>query len=215
MSYILDALKKSEEERGHGSAPGVQTMHNSGLSYNTSKTHLWPYILLAAVFINAAALLYFIIARNDAESSAINPPPTTENIVATAAQTVAERTSTIAVETGADEEVYKPISLPNRSETATARATTSAAPQADSGFKEVLEMEELPYDTLQHIPSMDFSAHVYSSNPLQRSLVINGRFMEEGDSIAADVYLNEITPDGAIFEYQGQLFSQRVVSTWN
>jgi len=68
---------------------------------------------------------------------------------------------------------------------------------------------------LQQIPTLEFSAHVYSSNPLQRSIVINGRFMEEGDRLAGDLFLNEITPDGAIFDFQGQRFHQGVLSAWN
>jgi general secretion pathway protein B len=76
-------------------------------------------------------------------------------------------------------------------------------------------MDELPLDVLQQIPVLEFSAHIYSSNPVQRSIVINGRFMEEGDRLAGDLFLNEITPDGAIFDFQGQLFHQGVVSAWN
>jgi general secretion pathway protein B len=79
----------------------------------------------------------------------------------------------------------------------------------------VLELHELPYDIQQRIPVMQFSAHVYSSNPLQRSVVINGRFMEEGDYLESDLYLSEITTDGAIFDFQGQRFHQRIVSAWN
>ena len=67
MSYILDALKKSEQERGHGSAPSVQTLHTLGISYHASKTHLWPYLLLAAIVINLGALMYFIVADDRAE----------------------------------------------------------------------------------------------------------------------------------------------------
>ena len=74
---------------------------------------------------------------------------------------------------------------------------------------------DLPIDVLQQIPALEFSAHVYSTNPQQRSIVINGRFMEEGDHVASDLYLSEITADGAIFDFQGRRFHQRVVSTWN
>ena len=77
------------------------------------------------------------------------------------------------------------------------------------------ERDELPANLQQHIPMMEFSAHVYSSNPLQRSIVINGVFMEEGDYLASDLLLSEITPKGAIFDFQGQLFHQGVVSAWN
>jgi general secretion pathway protein B len=78
-----------------------------------------------------------------------------------------------------------------------------------------MEKEELPPDMQQHIPVMEFSAHVYSSNPMQRSIVINGRFMEEGDRLTADLLLDEITADGAIFNFRGQRFHQGVVSAWN
>jgi hypothetical protein len=46
-------------------------------------------------------------------------------------------------------------------------------------------------------------------------MVINGRFMEEGDRLASNLFLSEITPDGAIFDYNGQLFHKNVVSAWD
>ena len=41
MSYILDALKKSEQERGHGTAPNVQT----------NEAYDWSTLLRRHVFI--------------------------------------------------------------------------------------------------------------------------------------------------------------------
>ena len=64
MSYILDALKKSEQERGTGAIPGVQTIHSSSLNYNNQKTY-WPYILIAAVLLNLVAILYFVFNKED------------------------------------------------------------------------------------------------------------------------------------------------------
>ena len=226
MSYILDALKKSEQERGHGSAPSVQTLHSSGLSYHASKAQLWPYFLLAAVVINLGALLYFIMARSDAEPAAQLPAA---DQLAQAAPSDTARTvvrSEAPIETTApaqaDTVFYKPVSMPAASPASMppavpAKPATAALEPAFSqtGGPTILEMDELPFEVLQHIPAMQFSAHVYSSNPLQRSLVINGRFLEEGDRLASDLYLSEITPDGAIFDFQGQRFHQRIVSTWN
>ena len=60
MSYILDALKKSEQERGHGNIPGVQTVHSSSLNYHGEKKAYWPYLLITAVLLNVAVVLYFI-----------------------------------------------------------------------------------------------------------------------------------------------------------
>ena len=222
MSYILDALKKSEQERGHGTAPSVQTLHSSGISYHSRKSQLWPYFLLAAVIINLAALLYFIMTQSDADTSVAvhTANPQAATAVPDVQPTVAlDRRVAQSVPTGPDESiVYKPVSMPgtHRTPAAVSPNTVSYLPPATEQFvPSIVEMSDLPFDVLQHIPALEFSAHVYSTNPQQRSIVINGRFMEEGDHVANDLYLSEITADGAIFDFQGQRFHQRVVSTWN
>ena len=222
MSYILDALKKSEQERGHGSAPNVQTLHSSSLNYHANKTQLWPYFLLAAIVINLAALFYFIIANTEVEATTQEQQRITEtnSAVSNTQQTASSKPAATAIEDvySAEAVVYKPISIPGSNQgiaIQAPRARVIEAPRHQQASLSVLEKDELTFDMQQHIPVMEFSAHVYSSNPLHRSIVINGLFMEEGDWLASDLFLSEITPDGAIFDFQGQLFHQGVVSTWN
>jgi general secretion pathway protein B len=220
MSYILDALKKSEQERGRGSAPSVQTLHSSNVNYRANKVQLWPYVLLAAVVINLAALFYFILVEPGADT--VVQVPATQHTEAAATVTPAiTHSEPAASETELariqDDTIYKQITLPAENGQA-AQYTTSQvenSPPPAPARATVMDKDELPFDVQQHIPMMEFSAHVYSSNPLQRSIVINGRFMEEGDYLATDLFLSEITPEGAIFNYQGQLFHQGVVSAWN
>jgi general secretion pathway protein B len=221
MSYILDALKKSEQERGRGTAPSVQTMHSSSLNYHSSKTQLWPYILLAAVLVNLAALLYFIMAKPEAGTSVDNQQRIMEPepVAMHAAEPDIRQPVTAAARNRLDSEtiIYKPVSMPGAMQDTVAETPIVSAGmtryQQPQGL--VLEREELPPDVQQHIPLMEFSAHVYSTNPMQRSIVINGRFMEEGDRLTSGLQLDEITADGAIFNFQGQRFRQGVVSAWN
>jgi len=223
MSYILDALKKSEQDRGHGSAPNVQTLHSSSLNYHANKTQIWPYFLLAAIAINLAALFYFIVAKTDvAATTAQQQTGITETKAARSGTTQTALDTDVAAAARASDQaesvVYKPVSMPGpgrKTEFPVTRAAATETRKLADTRNTVLEMDELPFDVLQHIPVLQFSAHVYSSNPIQRSIVINGRFMEEGDRLAADLFLSEITPDGAIFEFQGQLFHRGVVSAWN
>ena len=222
MSYILDAIKKSEQERGHGSAPNVQTLHSSSLNYHANKTPLWPYFLLAAIVINLAALFYFIITKTEVEATTQEPQRITETrpAVSNTTQTASSEpaASVIGDTYSAEAIVYKPISMPVINQGITRQAPHARvieAPRHQQASLSVLERDELPSDIQQHLPIMEFSAHVYSSNPLQRSIVINGQFMEEGDWLASDLFLSEITPDGAIFDFQGQLFHQGVISAWN
>lgn len=77
-----------------------------------------------------------------------------------------------------------------------------------------MDFHELPESIRQELPSITISAHVYSTNPAQRSIVINNNFMEEGEYVLDGLILYEITTDGAIFAYQGTLFNYGVVSGW-
>lgn len=78
----------------------------------------------------------------------------------------------------------------------------------------VIDYHELAESTKQQLPAIIISAHVYSSNPLQRSIVINNNFMEEGEYVLDDLILHEITAEGAIFDYNNQLFHYGVISGW-
>jgi general secretion pathway protein B len=221
MSYILDALKKSEQERGRGSAPSVQTLHTIGPDSPTTRTHYWPHVLLFAVFVNLGALLYFIIADTRVEQPVASPRALVQQEPTTVAVTQAS-TATVDPESLApvNEDVfYKQITIPAAAQTVVQPTPqvieTTAASVYTPAETSLLQRDELPETLQQHIPIMEFSAHVYSSNPLHRSIVINGRYMEEGDQLASDLTLSEITPKGAIFDFQGQLFHQNVVSAWN
>ena len=67
----------------------------------------------------------------------------------------------------------------------------------------------------QAIPQLQFAGHVYSSNPQQRSVIINGRYMSEGDELMAGMKLLSITMDSVVFYYQGQQFKVTVLQDWS
>lgn len=80
MSYILDALKKSEQERGHGNIPDVQTVHSSGLNYRNEKKSYWPYILIVAVLLNLLAIVYFTINKESTEQTVTQETNVTDQV---------------------------------------------------------------------------------------------------------------------------------------
>jgi general secretion pathway protein B len=235
MSYILDALKKSEQERGHGKVPGVQTMHSSSLSYRSDKKSYWPYVLIVAVILNLLAILYFIIDKD--KSSTMVADKKTQVIFATdeikapvpdkinqqkieSSRAINERnkipqsaaTATLAV----DDEP-----LDHATDDMTATDNIAAAPRSTKANAstaaeniEVIEFYDLPESIKNQLPAIVISAHVFSTNPLQRSIVINNKFMEEGEYVIDDLMLIEITADGAIFAFQGSRFHYGVVSSW-
>lgn len=84
--------------------------------------------------------------------------------------------------------------------------TTHSAPAQDIGALDL---------TLQRqIPKLKFEAHVYATQPAQRWVKVNGKSLQEGQWITADVRLKEITPQYVLLEYGQQLFSMRALSEW-
>ncbi len=241
MSYILEALKKSEQERGAGESPSVQTIHSAGLQYAQQKKPLWPYILAVVITLNVIALIVFFApaTRSLKQSDAANPAPTADRGgTATVAAPVQEFTPSTPLATPpvtakaprAKPPVQPPAQppAPPRQQTTAAAAdkTVTTARRSEDNYQpsiskktrndyvSVVDVRDLPLDIQAGIPDMVFSAHVYSSNPQQRSVVINGNFMEQGDSLTSKLRLDEITPGGVVFDFDGVRFRTSVLSNW-
>lgn len=227
MSYILDALKKSEQERGHGNAPGVQTVHSASVNYHNEKKSYWPYILITAVILNLIAIIYFIV---DKEIQS-------EKDIATTSPTITEKPHKIILETTDDLNRKAPEEKNYVEQTAETVNNTSppiTTPKVNNTFKptlskpivrtkpaltekrsaNIIDYHDLHDSIKLQLPTITISAHVYSSNPAQRSIVINNKFLEAGEHIMDGLVLHEITPDGAILNQQGTLFHYGVVSSW-
>jgi hypothetical protein len=246
MSYILDALKKSEQQRGHGNIPDVQTVHSAGLNYRSEKKALWPYILVAAVLLNFAAIVYFIYDRSYLsdnqhaddtfrgmqripvstdqmtaetpvqQATPLDPPATVKTGAAvTDAETKPGGERLARPEAGSEPDTDRtPASKTKTGVTASQATVSEAIPAEAPASDQIIPYYDLPESIRGQLPAILISAHVYSSNPRQRSIVINNNFMEEGEYLIDDVILYEITRDGAIFSYHGTLFSYGVVSSW-
>ncbi len=65
---------------------------------------------------------------------------------------------------------------------------------------------DLPFATRKALPPLSMSMHVYTADPKQRFVILDGTRMAEGDSTPDNMSLREIRPDGVILEFQGQRF---------
>jgi len=68
MSYILDALKRSEQER-HQEHVADLSSDMLILPARSKKVHLWPYLIIAALAFNVLAYVYFNISEPIEENS--------------------------------------------------------------------------------------------------------------------------------------------------
>jgi general secretion pathway protein B len=70
----------------------------------------------------------------------------------------------------------------------------------------VLSVEELPGDLRPGVEDLRISAHVYSDDPAFRRVAVNDNLRREGDAVAVDLVVEEITERGAVFSYRGYRF---------
>jgi general secretion pathway protein B len=67
-------------------------------------------------------------------------------------------------------------------------------------------LSELPIDIRSQIPALAISGSVYSDNPSQRLLLVNGQVLPQGSQVAPDVTLVEIHRGGSEFTFRGTRF---------
>jgi general secretion pathway protein B len=65
---------------------------------------------------------------------------------------------------------------------------------------------DMPSSIRKTLPVMSVAVHAYSNAPGDSLVSINGRMLREGDTLAPDLRLEQITPDGMIFTYRGYRF---------
>lgn len=81
MSYILDALRKSEQERQRGKVPDFSSSPEN-IATAPAKRNLWPIIAVAALVVNLALAGYFFMGNSESHNNSNSPaqiaPPQTQ-----------------------------------------------------------------------------------------------------------------------------------------
>lgn len=192
MSYILDALKKSDQERPREAA-GIP-LHEVPAFRVRPRRIRWSTALIAGVLIAGGGGAAFWMSLQGA-----GPAPS-------------ERSSVlIPVEAGhgAVVPVTSPSVTPpvaNADTRPPVTGTVSAAPeQSAAATREgLLELWQLTEAEQKYLQGLDVSFHVYSTDPAKRAVIINGLRAGEGQALGEDLRLADIVPDGIVLEFQGQ-----------
>lgn len=195
MSYILEALKKSEQERHRGRAPDLQALHIAPVQTDRPR-RWWPLALALALLFNAGLLLIWH------PWDATHTEPVAAPAISTAAPTPPKPAVAPPV-----------LQMPSPAPVNTTPPTTQiSAPATPTPSKEnrLLALSELPPDVRRSIPEMSFAVHLYSAKPAERMVSINGKMIKEGQEVTAGLKLEQITSDGMIFSYQGYRFKRGV-----
>jgi general secretion pathway protein B len=225
MSYILDALRKSEQLRRRGAVPTLAALPMAMAQPERRGLLRHGALGLIPIVILSVAVGWFASLRTESGgASAVTAPvaaaiPVQRSVPAIAAVEVPR-----PMVKATPERILRPmataiapaVAVRRRPPAPVAATSLAAARGADAGspdspnspvvVKDIMSISELPVAIRQGLPPMPVAVHAYSSKPGDRLVSINGRLLHEGDELAAGLRLEQITPEGMVFGYRGYRF---------
>ena len=212
MSYILDALRKSDQQRQRGAAPTLLTAQESAAE--PRQFAYLTYGLIVAVLVGAGIVIGWLHPW-------LSEPPAGEIIPAKRLESSPRRSTPAPVTAARPAPSLSYAQTRGMPPKAVATAATVALPPVPektvtTGLTDpaqelrVMTLGELPLSILQELPGMQISLHLHSTKPENRFVSINNQMLQEGAYPAPGLRLEQITTDGMVFSYKGYRFRRGV-----
>lgn len=213
MSYILEALKKSDQQRQRSAAP---TLPSASVAVEAAKQPV--YYGLFAVLLLVAGIAIGLLRPWQAELPApeekyiaarapIQIPQQAAPIPPNAPPEMAKKSAHVSPNPPPVVQVSPKIEKPLAA-VASAKPGAAAVPTekpADVSPR-AMPMTELPASIQQEIPAMTIQFHAYSGIAANRLVSVNSLMLHEGESLMPGLKLEQITVEGMIFSYKGYRF---------
>ncbi|EAZ98787.1 general secretion pathway protein GspB [Marinobacter sp. ELB17] len=242
MSYILDALRKSESERHQGKVPDLGRQLQ--LIHLRPKGH-WPVqaLLAAGLLLNAGILGYvFWPSQDDAVTNLSAPEQAPAAVAVISAPATATQNSAAVDEISAPQPsgVQSAFSSEYQSPTVIVPSgygnsgavdsngnrnnqgwdqigplvsSGAEAPASSADGVRVPHLVELPLSFQRSVPDLTVNSHIFASVLQARRVMINNQNLRPGDSFQG-LRVEEITEDGVVLSRQGQQFRLGIVRDW-
>ena len=230
MSFILDALKKSESDRQRQNGPALFEVK---VAPPRTRLPLWALAIVLLLLVNASVVAWMLLhlRRNGARPSPCaggracqhrqprpEPPPRRPRSRAHPCQRggARGRPPTGCVPAGALGTARPPWLRWRQCRTMVGRmrkiapAAEPAAPLGSRVRRGTVDGVPLYQDWATtpgtHVPQLRLDLHVYAARPEERFVMINMKKLREGDSLPEGVRVESITPEGAVLSYNGSRF---------
>ncbi|HEV7632788.1 MAG TPA: general secretion pathway protein GspB [Steroidobacteraceae bacterium] len=214
MSFILDALKKSESERKRQGGPALLEMR---VSPPRRGLPMWAVLIAIALLANLGILAYLLLRQPETTAVAV---PVTAPAVATApgatppalapaappaaatppASTLPDPATVTSALPPANAADYEPAVPPRP---AVNGVPSNATIAGDMGLPTMQDLNA----SGAGIPGLRLSLHAYDPNPANRYVLLNSARMREGETTAEGVRLERITEFGVVMSWRGRRFT--------
>ena len=208
MSFILDALKKSETDRQRSAAPAMFELQ---VAPPRARFPVWAIVVGVLLGVNLLGLLWFLL-RDDVPTPLASTAAPVVTVTATEPATAVVGAAAPALPsiTPPAAPLADPESGPlgfNPADYQPAQAPASSAgslsrPPAVSGLP---SRDDLIINGAR-VPEVSMSLHVYDPVSSRRFAFINGQRVLEGTALPNGVRVEAITPEGVILTWQTRRF---------
>ena len=195
MSYILDALRKSERDR---QPTDLATLTPVQRSRSQKRSNRWLISLVLILAGNMVLLVYLTFGRG-----------ALDNLVPASTSTSASASASAgSLPTGSSER--------NATDTNVQQLDTSPIATDPLGVEEAVTIRPAVQtdEMRQLLASLTFPSHVFADDSSLRSVMIDGRVFREGDSPKRGVALVSITSTGVVLRYRGREIAYNVLEQW-
>jgi general secretion pathway protein B len=206
MSFILDALKKSESERQRKGTPGIADVPQGSAKSGGKQ---WAWIIGILLSVNLA-VLGGLMMRSDPVPQPVQEPASTEQPPGAEAELPSERFAEIV----ADAKTKQPgatVGPGDALHTESPLPSAGTTPENAAAGRAIVvdglpSFNELRANGTLQMADLHLDIHVYSSTPSERFVFINMSRYKEQATLAEGPEIREITPDGVILEHLGTRF---------
>lgn len=217
MSFILDALRKSDAERQRGAAPGLADVR---YATHRARRSIWIPLLAVVLVANIGFMAWLWhdrperVAAVDVKPVAVASPTVPAAAPEPAVRALAREATSVDPVVAPEVESDLPPELPaaqasERQRAAASPSDTEPSRPASKIISEpaLLNIEQLIAAGGMDLPPINLDLLVYNDTPSVRFVVINGRKYREGDRLTEGPTLESITADGVVLSNQGQRFT--------
>lgn len=204
MSFILDALKKSETERQRQTAPGFANVPDAT---DPPRAPRWLWVLGGLLAINLVVLLGVMLRPELMPLQEANAPGRNVPV-----DMPPERGATFS-EMVQEAKKKRPTADPDlaKGQVSGGESPVEARPVLDATTPTKVAATYATFNELRAsgtivLPDLHLDIHVYSDQPAERFVFVNMNKYREQARLTEGPLVKEITPEGVILEHLGNGF---------
>lgn len=209
MSYILEALKKSDQSRRRAGVPDINTHQATVVK---SRVPSWMPPLIAILLLVIIGLLYWLLMQKPVTETRMPPVVVKQEAVLPASPEKG------VIHKAVPDPVVKPVpeftqAVPLEPDVVPVLAVVDdvALPlkTAFEPYADVMLWADLSSALRAEMPRPKLDVHVYAENSSRRFVLIDLSKYRESDQLASGAVIEAIVSDGVVLSYEGLRYKLR------